>query len=75
MGLCQREGGQIEVIRPGDRVSFESDENHWHGDAPDRFMTHLAMQEVDGSGSPVTWRARQRRGVWGRTESRLTTAT
>jgi hypothetical protein len=22
---------------------------------PDRLMTHLAMQEVDDSGSPVTW--------------------
>jgi hypothetical protein len=20
--------------------------NHWHGAGPDRFMTHLAMQEV-----------------------------
>jgi quercetin dioxygenase-like cupin family protein len=55
MGLCQREGGPIEVIRPGDRVYFEPDENHWHGAAADRFMTHLAMQEVDDSGSPVTW--------------------
>jgi quercetin dioxygenase-like cupin family protein len=55
IGLCQREGGPIEVIRPGDRVYFEPSENHWHGAAPDRFMTHLAMQEVDDSGSPVTW--------------------
>jgi quercetin dioxygenase-like cupin family protein len=55
MGLCQREGGPIEVIRPGDRVYFEPDENHWHGATADRFMTHLAMQEVDDSGSPVTW--------------------
>jgi quercetin dioxygenase-like cupin family protein len=55
VGRCQRRGGQIEVIRPGDRVYFESDEDHWHGAAPDRFMTHLAMQEVDESGSPVTW--------------------
>jgi len=22
---------------------------------PDRFMTHLAMQEVDGDGNPGTW--------------------
>jgi quercetin dioxygenase-like cupin family protein len=55
IGLCQREGGPIEAIRPGDRVYFEPDENHWHGAAPDRFMTHLAMQEVDDSGIPVTW--------------------
>jgi quercetin dioxygenase-like cupin family protein len=54
MGLCRREGGPIEVIRPGDRVYFEPDENHWHGATANRFMTHLAMQEVDDSGSPVT---------------------
>ena len=34
VGLCQREGGPIEVIRPGDRVFFEPGENHWHGAAP-----------------------------------------
>src|SRR6058998_3010046 len=32
-GLCQREGGPIETIRPGDRVFFEPGENHWHGAA------------------------------------------
>ena len=55
VGSCQREGGPVEVIRPGDRVYFEPGENHWHGAAPDRFMTHLAMQEADDTGSPVTW--------------------
>ena len=55
IGLAQRRGGSIEVIRPGDRVFFEPGEDHWHGAAPDRFMTHLAIQEVDESGSPVTW--------------------
>ena len=55
VGLCQRRGESIEVIRPGDRVFFEAGEEHWHGAAPDRFMTHLAMQEVDDEGSPVTW--------------------
>jgi quercetin dioxygenase-like cupin family protein len=55
VGLCQRRGGPIEVIRPGDRVFFESGEDHWHGAAPNRFMTHLAMAQVDNQGSPVTW--------------------
>ena len=54
-GLCQRRGGPIEPIRPGDRVFFEPGEEHWHGAAPDRFMTHLAMQQVDEQGSAVTW--------------------
>ena len=55
IGLCQREGGDVEVIRPGDGVFFEPGENHWHGAAPTRLMTHLAMQLADDSGSPVSW--------------------
>src|SRR4051812_47887831 len=52
VGLCQREGDRLEVIRPGDRVFFEPGENHWHGAAPDRFMAHIAMQQNDDAGSP-----------------------
>src|SRR6059036_3035188 len=55
VGLCQHEDGPVEVIRPGDRVFFEPGENHWHGAAQTRFMTHIAMQQADESGSPVTW--------------------
>jgi quercetin dioxygenase-like cupin family protein len=55
IGLCQRRGGSIEVIRPGDRVFFEPGENHWHGAAPKRFMTHVAMHQVNEEGSAVTW--------------------
>ncbi|MBP2367258.1 (R)-mandelonitrile lyase [Pseudonocardia parietis] len=55
VGLCQREGGPVEVIRPGDRVFFEPEENHWHGAVPGRLMVHIAMQQADESGSPVTW--------------------
>jgi quercetin dioxygenase-like cupin family protein len=55
VGLCQSRGESIEVIRPGDRVFFGPGEHHWHGAAPNRFMTHLAMQQVDDEGSRVTW--------------------
>jgi quercetin dioxygenase-like cupin family protein len=55
VGLCQRQGGPIEVIRPGDCVFFEPGENHWHGAAPSRFMTHVAMQQADETGTVVTW--------------------
>jgi quercetin dioxygenase-like cupin family protein len=55
IGLCQREGGPIEVIRPGDRVFFEPGENHWHSAAATRFMTHVAKQLANESGSPVSW--------------------
>ena len=55
VGLAQRRGGPVEVIRSGDRVFFEPDEEHWHGAAPTRFMTHLAMLEVDDKGNNATW--------------------
>jgi quercetin dioxygenase-like cupin family protein len=57
VGLCQREGGPVEEIRPGDRVFFEPGENHWHGASPTRFMVHLAIQEADESGAFVAWGA------------------
>src|SRR5213592_4155095 len=57
VGLVQRRGGPIEVIRPGDRVFFAPGEDHWHGAAPNRFMTHLAMLEVDDAGGSATWGA------------------
>jgi quercetin dioxygenase-like cupin family protein len=55
VGRCQRRGGPVEVIRPGDRVFFEPGEDHWHGAAPDRFMAHMAMLEVDDEGRSATW--------------------
>ena len=55
VGRVQRRGGPVEVIRPGDRVFFEPDEDHWHGAAPNRFMVHIAMQELDDNGTFVTW--------------------
>jgi len=55
VGLCQRRGGPVEVIRPGDRVFFEPREEHWHGATPSRFMTHLALLEVDAEGNAAAW--------------------
>jgi quercetin dioxygenase-like cupin family protein len=51
IGRCQRRGGPIEEIRPGDRVYFEPGEDHWHGASPTRFMIHIAIQQVDDTGS------------------------
>lgn len=55
VGYCQRRGGPIEVIRAGDRVYFAPGEDHWHGAAPTRFMSHIAMHETDDQGSHVSW--------------------
>jgi quercetin dioxygenase-like cupin family protein len=55
VGRAQCRGGQVEVIRPGDRVFFEPGEEHWHGAAPDRFMTHLALLDVGDDGKSADW--------------------
>jgi quercetin dioxygenase-like cupin family protein len=55
IGLCQRRGGPTEVIRPGDRVFFEPDEDHWHGATSTRFMAHLALNEVDDEHPAADW--------------------
>jgi quercetin dioxygenase-like cupin family protein len=71
VGLCQREGGPIEVLRPGDRVFFQPGENHWpappealHG--PRRHAAERRQRQPGDLG-----RARQRRAVRGRS-ARLT---
>jgi quercetin dioxygenase-like cupin family protein len=55
VGLCQRRGGAVEVIRPGDRVFFEPGEEHWHGATATRLMVHIAIVEVGDDGSPANW--------------------
>jgi len=55
IGRCQRHGGPVEEIRPRDRIFFEPGEEHWHGAAPNRFMAHLALVEVDAAGTSATW--------------------
>jgi quercetin dioxygenase-like cupin family protein len=48
-GRVQREGGDIEEIRPGDVIWFPPGERHWHGASPTTAMTHIAIQEsLDG---------------------------
>jgi quercetin dioxygenase-like cupin family protein len=55
VGLAQRRGGPVEVIQAGDRVFFEPGEDHWHGAAPNRFMTHLAIVVLGADASPAVW--------------------
>jgi quercetin dioxygenase-like cupin family protein len=55
VGLCQRRGGPVEVIRPGDRVFFEPGEDHWHGATPNRLLVHLALNEVDDDHPAAHW--------------------
>jgi quercetin dioxygenase-like cupin family protein len=51
-GLVQARGGAIEEIRAGDVVTTPPDEWHWHGAAPDHYMTHLSITEAPGDDRP-----------------------
>ncbi len=54
-GRVQSRGEPVVTIRPGDVVFTPGHEWHWHGAAPDHFMTHLAVSEGDAEwGEHVT---------------------
>ncbi len=53
-GWVQKWNGPIEVIRPGDVVSFAPNEKHWHGATATTGMTHIALQE-NLDGKVVDW--------------------
>ena len=54
LGRVRRDGGSIEVVRPGDVVWFAPGEKHWHGASPATAMTHIAIQEAL-DGKVVEW--------------------
>jgi quercetin dioxygenase-like cupin family protein len=47
VGYVQSRGGPLLTIRPGDVIRIAGGEEHWHGAAPDHFMTHIAITEGD----------------------------
>jgi quercetin dioxygenase-like cupin family protein len=55
VGRCQARGGKVIVIEEGDTVVTGPGEWHWHGAAPDHFMTHLAMWEAPAEGPETEW--------------------
>lgn len=48
-GRIQARGEKIITLNAGDIVYAPSNEWHWHGAAPDHFMTHLSIAEVPHS--------------------------
>ena len=56
IGLVQSRGGDVVVMGPGDTVYTPPGEWHWHGAAPEHFITHLALWEgpAPDSGQPET---------------------
>ncbi|PVU82227.1 cupin domain-containing protein [Cellulomonas sp. WB94] len=51
VGLVQSRGGEVVEMRPGQTIYTPPGEWHWHGAAPESFMTHLAMWEGPGEGN------------------------
>ena len=48
-GRVQQWGGPIEEIHPGDVISIQPGEKHWHGASPTTAMTHIAIvEQLDG---------------------------
>ena len=52
IGRIQSRGGEVIEVRAGDTIYTPPGEWHWHGAAPDHFMTHLAMWEGPVAGGP-----------------------
>lgn len=55
VGRVQARGGDVLEIRAGDTIVTPPGEWHWHGAAPDHFMTHLAMWEAPAEGPESEW--------------------
>jgi quercetin dioxygenase-like cupin family protein len=57
IGRIQALGGDVLQIRAGDTIHTQPGEWHWHGAAPDHFMTHLAIWEAPVEGAESEWGA------------------
>lgn len=55
VGRVQVEGEPAQELRPGDTAIIPPDTRHWHGAAPDRIFTHLAMSETGEDGGGTEW--------------------
>ena len=55
IGRIQARGGEIIEIRAGDTIHTPPGEWHWHGAAPDNFMTHPAIFEAPADGPESEW--------------------
>ncbi len=54
-GHIHNRSGESAPLHPGDVVYADPGEEHWHGAAATRFMTHLAIVQVDEEGNAATW--------------------
>jgi len=54
-GRVQRDGEQVQEIRAGDTVIIPPNVRHWHGSAPGKLFSHLAMSELNDKGEGTAW--------------------
>ena len=55
IGLHQPRDGAVEQIRAGDVIVTPANVWHWHGAAPDHYMTHISITESAGGGPDMQW--------------------
>jgi quercetin dioxygenase-like cupin family protein len=55
VGRTQARGSDVITIKPGDTIYTLPGEWHWHGAAPDNFMSHLAIWEAPDAGAESEW--------------------
>ncbi len=55
IGRMQGRGDAVIEIRPGDTIHTPPGEWHWHGAAPDHFMTHFTVYEAPAEGPETQW--------------------
>src|SRR6201987_26865 len=53
--ICIGKGSRPQAIHPGDTAIIPPDTMHWHGAAPDRLFSHLAMSETGERGEGTSW--------------------
>ena len=53
-GYYQEEGKEAVEMKPGDCVNISAEVKHWHGAAPDEWLSHLAI-EVPGEKTSSEW--------------------
>lgn len=55
VGVIQKRGESVQIIKSGDVIWTEPGEEHWHGASVESGMTHLAIQEEDEHGNFADW--------------------
>ncbi|MBM7581926.1 quercetin dioxygenase-like cupin family protein [Caldicoprobacter guelmensis] len=53
-GYYQEEGRPVQLIKEGDVVKIQPDVKHWHGAAPDSWLSHIAITTNPQKGE-VIW--------------------